>query len=239
MNHPLELTALMAWLERSGTARNREAMARYGIASGNPFGVSIAALRARAKQIGRDAALADALWRTGRHEARLLAVLISDPMTITPARMNHWTRDFDNWAICDTTCIALFVRTPHAWGRVAAWAPRKDEFVKRAAFALLAALAVHDRTSDDAPFEHGLAQIEAAAGDARNFVKKAVNWALRAIGHRNRTLHGRALAMAGTLAGADDPTARWIGKDALRELSAPGIRLRQPGAKRSKAVNRA
>ncbi len=140
--------------------------------------------------------------------------------------MDRWAKSFDNWAICDTACFHLFDRTPLAWAKVEAWASRKEEFVKRAAFALLASLAVHDKNAPDDGFIRGLAFIENAANDQRNFVKKAVNWALRAIGKRNAALHSSALAVAKRLAAHAEVTPRWVGKDALRELRGPSVARR-------------
>jgi 3-methyladenine DNA glycosylase AlkD len=209
----------LAWLERRGTARNRDGMARYGIRSVKAFGVSMAVMRPLVARLGRDHDLAVALWDTRWLEARILAGFVAEPARVTPALMDRWCRDFDNWAVCDSTCIHLFSRTPHAWRKVASWCRRRDEFVKRAGFALLAALAVHDKKAPDEPFVRGLALVEAASGDDRNFVKKAVNWALRQIGKRNPSLNTRAVAVARRLAASPDSAPRWIGKDALRELT--------------------
>jgi 3-methyladenine DNA glycosylase AlkD len=145
--------------------------------------------------------------------------------------MDRWCRDFDNWAVCDTVCFALFDRTPHAWRKVTQWAGRKDEYVKRAAFALLWGLTVHDKSAGDRPFLGGLKLIERAASDQRLYVKKAVNMALRATGKRNAALHKAALAASERLASSDDETARWVGKDALRELNSASV-LRRISAKR-------
>ena len=142
-----------------------------------------------AKRLGRSHELAAALWNTGWYEARMLASYVDDPACVTPAQMDRWCRDFDNWAICDTVCFVLFDRTPHAWRKVEQWSSRRDEFVKRAAFALLWGLTVHDKGADDARFVQGLCLVERAADDDRHFVKKAVNMALRAIGKRNPALH--------------------------------------------------
>ena len=140
--------------------------------------------------------------------------------------MDRWCKDFDNWAICDTICFNLFDRTPHAWAKVTQWSSKRDEFEKRTAFALLWSLTVHDRSAGNEQFVQGLALIERAAGDERNFVKKAVNMALRAIGKRNRALNAAAVAVARRLAASDDATARWVGKDALRELTSPSVAKR-------------
>lgn len=220
------VATVLAWLQRRGTKAGREAMARYAIPSDRAFGVGVGALQTYSKGLGRSHALAAALWATGRYEARMLAAFVDEPGRVTASQMDRWCREFDNWAICDHVCFKLFDRTPHAWSKMAAWAGKKDEFVKRAAFALLWGLTVHDKTAADASFVRGLALIERAAGDERNFVKKAVNMALRAIGKRNRALHAAALATARRLAASTDATARWVGKDALRELTGPSVARR-------------
>jgi 3-methyladenine DNA glycosylase AlkD len=209
---------VLAWLERRGTKRNRDGLARYGIVAQKIFGVSVAALRDRAKRIGKNHELALALWETGWYEARMLAAFIDEPARVTPSQMDRWARDFDNWAVCDHACFHLFDRTPHAFGKVAKWARSKDEFVKRAAFALLASLALHDKTAPDASFVRCLPRIEQAAEDDRNFVKKGVSWALRGIGLRNPALKARAATLARRLAAADAPAARWIGREVQRGL---------------------
>lgn len=214
----IEVAEVVAALERRGSKKNRDGMARYGIVSAHVLGVSVGALRAYAKTLGRDHRLALDLWKTGIYEARMLAAFVDEPARVTVAQMNAWCRDFDNWAICDTVCFALFDRSPHAWGRLAPWSRAKGEFQKRAAFALLASLALHDRKSDDGTFEAELRRLRAAAGDDRNFVKKGVLWALRGIGSRSVSLHRQALALAHDLAASDAPSARWIGREAAREL---------------------
>ena len=213
-----DVAEVVATLERRGSKRNRDGMARYGIVAAHALGVSVGTLRAYAKTLGRDRQLALDLWATGIYEARMLAAFVDDPARVTVAQMNAWCRDFDNWAICDTVCFALFDRSPLAWNRLAPWSRAKGEFQKRAAFALLASLALHDRKSDDARFEAELPRIRAAAGDDRNFVKKGVLWALRGIGTRNPSLHRQALALAQELAASDERSARWIGHEAAREL---------------------
>ena len=218
---------VLTWLERRGSRRNREGMARYGIVAPQVFGVSVATIRRLGRRLGRDHTLAAALWRTGWYEARLLTAFVDDPRRVTAAQMDRWARGFDNWAICDTVCFHLFDHTPHAWSRVERWSRRREEFVKRAAFALLASLALHDKQAPDAPFVRSLRLIERAATDERNFVRKAVSWALRAVGRRNRALNARAGATARRLAGSTGRAARWVGRDALRGLSA-----RRPPARR-------
>jgi 3-methyladenine DNA glycosylase AlkD len=201
-------------------------MARYGIPSENASGISVADIRRLAKQLGRDHALALALWQTGSYEARMLTAFIDEPDRITPAQMDRWCRDFDSWAICDALCFHLFDKTPHAWKKIAKWSDARPEFVKRAAFALIASVALHDKEASDKPFLDSLPIIERAATDDRNFVKKAVSWALRGIGKRNPVLHAAAVGLARRLAAAPDTAARWIGKDALRDLATPATASR-------------
>lgn len=208
----------LAWLERTGTKKNRDGLARYAITTDSAFGVSVADIRAHAKKVGRNHDVALALWESGRYEARMMASFVDDPGQVTVRQMDDWCRDFDNWAICDTPCFHLFDKTPHAWGRIAKWSSRKAEFEKRAAFALLASVALHDKKEGDARFLGALDLIERESCDERNFVKKAVNWALRGIGKRNATLKAASVVLSRTLADSDDRTARWIGKDALRAL---------------------
>jgi 3-methyladenine DNA glycosylase AlkD len=193
-------------------------MARYAIPSDHAYGVAMKDIKALGKTLGRDQALAVALWDTGVYEARMLASFVGDPEQLTSAQMDRWCREFDNWAFCDAMSWNLFDRSPHAWAKVAQWSKRKNEFEKRTAFALLWSLTRHDKDAGDEAFLAGLALIERESRDDRNFVKKAVNMALRAIGKRNRALKAAAIAVSRRLADSDDATARWIGKDALREL---------------------
>jgi 3-methyladenine DNA glycosylase AlkD len=210
--------AALAWLERNGSRRYREGLTRYAITAPKVFGVPVGALRKYAKTLGRDHDLSAALWETGWYEARMLAVFVGDPARVTPAQMDRWAGDFDNWAICDTACFDLFDKTPHAYDKVVTWARRRDEFVKRAAFALIAGLAQHDKKAPDSRFRPLLPLIARAATDERNFVKKGVSWALRGIGHRSPALRAEAVRTAERLAASDDRTARWVGKDAIRDL---------------------
>jgi 3-methyladenine DNA glycosylase AlkD len=217
---------VIASLKRLATKKVRDGMARYAIPSDNAFGVSVGTLQKLAKELGRNHDLAAALWETGWYEARMLACYVDDPARVTSGQMDRWSRDFDNWAIVDTVCFVLFDRTPHAWRKVGQWATRREEFIRRAAFALLWGLTVHDKKSGDEPFIDGLALVERAASDDRHFVKKSVNMALRAVGKRNSSLHAAALAVAKRLSQSDEPPSRWVGKDALRELSSPKVRSR-------------
>lgn len=201
-------------------------MARFGIVSEEVYGISVAVLRAHAKVLGKNHALALALWETGSHEARLLAAFVDEPALVTSAQMNVWCKAFDNWAVCDTVCLHLFDRSPLAYGKVESWARRKPEFEKRAAFALLASLAVHDKRADDARFIPSFELMKEAASDERNFVRKAVSWALKSIGGRSAALHVRAVALARDLASSSKKAARWIGKDALRDLTSDKTQTR-------------
>ena len=219
-----------AWLNKHSSARTREGMARYGIPSENASGVTVADIRSLAKRLGRDHDLALALWETGSYEARMVTPFIDEPDRVTPAQMDRWCRDFDSWAICDALCFHLFDKTPHAWKKIAKWSDARAEFVKRAAFALLASVALHDKRAPDKPFLDSLRLIERAATDDRNFVKKAVSWALRGIGKRNRNLHAVAGKLAARLAKSPDPTARWIGRDTLRDLATEATRRRMKKA---------
>ena len=216
----------LAWLKRRGTKKNVEGMARYAIRAEKVLGVSVADIQSFAKQLGRDHELAAALWATGWYEARMMASFVDDPALVTSLQMDAWCRAFDNWAICDTICFHLFDKSPLAWRKVKAWTGRRDEFVKRAGFALLASLAVHDQKCPDERFLEALPIIEREATDGRNFVKKAVSWALRGIGGRNRALHEEAVAVAKRLAASEDSSARWIGKDAVKDLSSAAMAKR-------------
>ncbi|MEI6725427.1 MAG: DNA alkylation repair protein [Actinomycetes bacterium] len=224
------LRAVMDELAGMASEANRAGMARYGIKTDDAFGVPVPELRRIAKGHRRDHELALALWQTGSHEARLLAGMVDDPAQVTEEQMESWAGDFDSWDVCDQVTSNLFDKTPFAYDKVAEWSGREDEWVKRAAFATAAALAVQDKKAADERFVPILALVRREAGDDRNFVKKAVNWALRNIGKRNAALHAAAietataiLAEADVRAAADrrDPAARsgrWIARDALREL---------------------
>ena len=214
----------LSWLEKKSTKRDRDNLARFGINAVKAFGVSMSNIQVLAKQLGRSHDLAAALWDTGWYEARLLTSFVDEPARVTARQMDRWCRDFDNWGICDTVCFHLFDRTPFAWAKVREWHDRRDEFAKRAAFALLASLAGHDTHATDAQFEAGLRLIEPAAGDERNFVKKGVSWALRLIGRRNPALNAAAIAVSRRLANSANPASRWIGKGAVRELTSPLVK---------------
>ena len=208
-------------------------MARFGINTARAFGISMKALEPIARRLRRSHGLALALWRSGYHEARLLAVLIDDPGKVTVGQMDRWTAAFDSWDLCDQACLKLFVKTPFAEDAIRRWAGDEREFVRRAGFALLAAWAVHGKAVSDARFIALLDLVERHASDPRNFVHKAVNWALRQVGKRSLALNKSALVIAKRLAASNEPTARWIGRDAMKELTDPEQLARlATGAKR-------
>ena len=213
---------VLAWLELTGTRTTVEGMTRYGIPNDRAFGVPVGVMRAQAKKIGKDHDLAAALWETGWYEARMMATFVDAPQLVTRRQMNAWAADFDSWAICDTACFHLFNRTPFAWEKARQWVASPREFVKRGGFVIMAVLAARAE-APDAEFVACLKVIEESAGDARNFVKKGVNWALRQIGRRNVALNAAALEVAERLARSDDSPRRWVGKDALRELKSPKV----------------
>ena len=219
-------TEVLDRLKSLGDPKNVEGMARFGIDVPKAFGVSAPDLRGLAKHIGRDHKLADQLWRTGVHDARLLATLIDDPEKVTPKQMERWVKDFDSWAVCDAACGCLFDKTTCAWEKAAEWTGREEEYVKRAGFVLMATLAVHDKKAPDERFEAFLPLLIEHATDDRNFVKKAVNWALRQIGKRNRRLNGFAVRLAKRIKRIDSRAARWIAADALRELTSEKVQAR-------------
>ncbi len=218
-----ETEAALSSLKRLASKSTRDGMARYGIPNDKAFGVPVGKMRQLAKQLGPNHELALSLWKTGWYEARMLAAFLDEPEKVTSKQMDSWCKDFDNWAICDTVCFHLFDRTPYAWGKVKRWSNGRDEFVKRAAFALLASLAAHDKKVDSARFAQCLPLIEKAAADERNFVKKGVSWALRGMGRRDGDLHGAAIALAIRLSTSEHAAARWVGKDTLRDLVKAGV----------------
>jgi len=215
---------VVARLRKLGSKSVRDGMLRYGIPNENAFGVSVGKIQKLSKELGRNHELALALWETGFYEARMLAAFVDDPKLVTPAQMDRWCKDFDNWGIVDTVCFKLFDVTPHAWKKVEQWSKRRDEFQRRAAYALLACLGVHDKQATNEKFIACFPLIEAAATDERNFVKKGVSWALRVIGRRNLELNNAATELAQRLADSPDPTSRWLGKEALREFKRPVVR---------------
>jgi len=219
-----DLKSVLAELKRAGSPAFKADMAkRYGIVTeAEVYGTTVATLRAMAKRIGYNRALAEQLWRSGIHDARMLATMVDDPADVTPAQMERWVKGMDNWGIVDTACFHYWDRTPHAFAKIEKWSKAKDEFVKRAAFGLLASCAVHKQGTDE-QFQRGLELIEREASDARNFAKKAANWALRAIGGKaSPKLRSAARLLAKRLADSENATERWNGKDALRAFAKGG-----------------
>lgn len=202
-------------------------MARFGIAMGGTLGgISVPTLRAMAKRLGKDHGLAAGLWASGIHEARILAALVDDPAQVTEQQMEAWAADFDSWDVVDGACSSLFDKTPFAWTKAVEWSSRDEEFVKRAGFAMMATLAVHDKKAADSSFIALLPMIEREAGDRRNFVRKAVNWALRQIGKRNAALNRAAIATAERIHREGARSARWVASDALRELRSEAVQTK-------------
>ena len=204
-------------------------MSRFGINPENTYGVSIPNLRKIAKESGKNHVLAQELWASGIHEAKILASMIDDPKEVIEEQMEVWVRGFDSWDVCDQVCMNLFDKVPLAWQKVSEWAEREEEFVKRAAFALIACFAWHDKTAADEEFIRFLPIIIKGATDERNFVKKAVNWALRHIGKRNPNLNAAAIKTAEEIKKLYSKAARWIASDAIRELTGEAVRKRLAG----------
>lgn len=206
--------------------KNVEGMARYGISTHNTYGISIPFLRKIAKENGQNHKLAVELWNTGIHEARILAAYIDDPGNVTSKQMDNWVSDFDSWDVCDQVCSNLFDKTRFAYQKASKWIKQDEEFIKRAGFALISALAVHDKRAKDEVFADFLPSIMDSSTDERNFVKKAVNWSLRQIGKRSVNLNKKAIGAALRIERLDSKTARWIATDALRELRSDAVQKR-------------
>jgi 3-methyladenine DNA glycosylase AlkD len=201
-------------------------MARFGIDTNGRLGISIPQLRKIAKETGRDHKLALALWETAIPEARILASMVDDPAQVTSTQMNAWVRDFNSWDICDQVCSNLFDKTSSAWEKIGEWATDESEFVRRAGYVMIACLAVHDKNAPDQAFTAVFPIITAGSTDPRNFVRKAVNWAIRNIGKRSLTLNKAIITLSEEILAIDDKTARWIARDALRELTGEKIQAR-------------
>ncbi len=222
----MQIDEILANLKQQANPEAVAGMARFGIRGQVVYGISLPTLRALAKSIGRNHELAQQLWDSGVHEAQLLATLVDVPASVTTAQMERWVAEFDSWDVCDQCCSNLFGETPFAGQKISEWTERDEEFVKRAGFVLMAVLAVHDKKAPNAQFEAYLPVIARHAQDERNFVKKAVNWALRQIGKRNLGLNASAVAAAQTIAAQNSKSARWVAKDALRELTSPAVQAR-------------
>jgi 3-methyladenine DNA glycosylase AlkD len=224
MKPMMSSSEIISQIKRNGNPRNVEGMARFGINPDHTYGVSIPFLRDLAKKIGKSHALAQELWKTGIHEARILASFIDEPDKLDEKQLEDWVRDFDSWDICDQVCSNLFDKTQYAWKKAHEWPKWEEEFVRRAGFVLMAALSVHDKKAKDDDFLKFFPSIRKYSTDERNFVKKAVNWALRQIGKRNPALNKKAIALGEEILKIDSKTARWIAADALRELRSEAVR---------------
>jgi|SRR5256712_902299 len=211
-------------IKKRGDPKALAGMARFGIQTSKAFGVSIPQLRDLARKIGKNHYLAEQLWRTGIHEARILAGMTDDPARVTEDQMEKWAADFDSWDIVDGSCGNLFDKTEFAVGKAHEWSKRREEYVKRAGFVLMAELAVHDKKAGDKTFLDFLPLIVREATDERNFVKKAVNWALRQIGKRNAALNAAALKICAEIVDSGSKSGKWIAADALRELTSPRVK---------------
>lgn len=214
----MNLKQILTHLKSLSNPENVAGMARFGINPNNTYGISIPVLRNMAKEIGKDHLLAQQHWKSGIYEARILSVFIHNPAEVTEEQMEHWVKDFDSWDVCDQCCMNLFDKTKFAYEKAIEWSRREEEFVNRAGFALIASLAFHDKKADDKIFIKFLPVIKEESIDERNYVKKAVNWALRQIGKRNINLNQFAIKIAQEIQQIDSKSARWIASDALREL---------------------
>ncbi|WP_440135342.1 DNA alkylation repair protein [Chitinophaga sancti] len=216
----MPVTEIIDLLKEKADAKYHAGMLRFGIDNEKALGVKIPEVRKLAKIIKKNHKLALLLWDTNIHEARILATLIADPKQVTPQLIDNWTKDFSSWDLCDQACGNLFDRTPYAVEKALEYSKHEAEFVKRCGFVLMAELAIHDKKSANSHFSRFFPIIEREAWDNRNFVKKAVNWALRQIGKRNQILLPLAIACAERILLQDSKAAKWIAADALRELTA-------------------
>ena len=226
MKEKTQVREILNRLKSLSSPDSLKGMGRFGIHTEKAFGVSIPNLRKIAKALRGNHTLALQLWESGVHEARILAGMMDDPQMVNEPQMEEWVQGFDSWDLCDQCCSNLFDKTKLAYPKAIEWSKRKEEFVKRAGFVLMACLAVHDKEKNDKAFEKFLSIIQKESKDDRNFVKKAVNWALRQIGKRNPSLHRKAIETARAIHHSKTKTARWIAADALRELESAGVRMR-------------
>jgi len=217
---------IMEELKSLSDPKNVEGMARFGVSPDKTFGISIPNLRRIAKETGKSHYIALRLWASGFHEARILAGMVDDPNSVSEAQMDEWIKDFDSWDVCDQVCMNLFDKLPLAFEKAKEWSEREEEFEKRAGFALMACLAWHNKESEDSEFEKFFPSIKKHSTDERNFVKKAVNWALRQIGKRNPVLNKKAIETAKEIQKIDSKAAKWIANDALRELTSEKMQER-------------
>jgi 3-methyladenine DNA glycosylase AlkD len=222
----MSVRAVLAEMRSKADPKAVEGMARFGISSSNTLGLSIPTIRKMARRLGRDHKLALGLWESGVHEARVLAAMVDDPALVTDAQMEKWVRDFDSWDVCDGCCGTLFDKTEHAYSKALEWSGRKEEFVRRAGYVLMAELAVHDKEAPDSEFLGFFPAIESGSTDSRNFVRKGVNWALRQIGKRDARLNREAIKLGVRISKLDSASARWVASDALRELRSGPVQKR-------------
>lgn len=214
----MTLKEIINHLKKNSNLKDREGMARFGINPKYALGVRVPVLRNLARKIGKNHKLAEGLWKTKIHEARILAGMVDDSEKVNEKQMESWIKEFNSWDVCDQVCMNLFDKMPIAWKKAIEWADRKEEFVRRAGFALIACLAWHDKKARDEDFVKFFPIIKKYSTDERNFVKKAVNWALRQIGKRNENLKKQALKTAEEILKIQSKTAKWIAQDAIREL---------------------
>jgi len=222
----LSVEEVVAELRSKADPKAVKGMERFGISSKNTLGISIPVLRRMARKVAVNHELALGLWKSGIHEARILAAMVDDSARVTESQMESWANDFDSWDVVDSTCGSLFDKTPMAYAKALEWAERKEEFVRRAGYVMMAELAVHDKMAADVEFLRFFDAIERGSTDGRNFVKKAVNWALRQIGKRNLKLNSDALRLAKKISTKDSGSARWVASDAIRELRSEGVQRR-------------
>jgi len=226
MRGAVSVESILAEMKSKGDPRAVAGMAKFGISPEGTLGLSIPVLRRMARSIGTNHALALGLWETRVHEARILASLIDDPRKVTESQMESWVADLDSWDVCDGCCGNLFDKTPFAYRKAIEWSRSEEEFVKRAGFVLMAELVVHDKAAPDDAFLRFFGAIERGSTDPRNFVRKAVNWALRQIGKRNLNLNREALQLARKISTIENPNSKWVASDAIRELKSEAVRKR-------------
>jgi 3-methyladenine DNA glycosylase AlkD len=219
----VKVSEIIRKLESMSVPSNKEGMARFGINADNALGISMPALRKFAKETGKDHALAMALWDTNIHEARIMAALVDVPKQVTEAQLDQWASELDSWDVCDQCCSNLFDKTAFAYEKCFEWTKDEREFVKRAGFVMMATLAVHDKRAGDEEFRQFFPVMLRECGDERNFVRKAVNWALRQVGKRNLRLNQEAIEVCSEMKLLDSKSARWIASDALRELQSAAV----------------
>lgn len=222
----MEFREIIKELESQSNPEDVAGMAKYGIKTTHAYGVRMPELTRIAKETDKDHELAEKLWQHAYTETRILACLLDDPKLVSEEQMERWALEFNSWDVCDQCCMKLFRKTPYAYNKINQWSMREEEFVKRAAFTLIATLAVHDKKVDDAQFEQLFPIIIRESTDDGNYVKKAVNWALRQIGKRNLNLNKKAIGVSINISEIDSKSAKWIAKDALKELKSEKIQER-------------